>query len=59
MVVNFPLLKIIKNKLFMTSYFVYAIITLIPFFVIYLTIKAAVRGFNAKKSDKNLKKTII
>jgi len=52
-------LKIIKNKLFMTSYFVYAIITLIPFFVIYLTIKAAVRGFNAKKSDKNLKKTII
>ena len=59
MVVNFPLLKIIKNKLFMTSYFIYVIIVLILFFVIYLTIKAAVRGFNVKKSDKNLKNTII
>jgi len=52
-------LKIIKNKLFMTSYFIYVIIVLILFFVIYLTIKAAVRGFNVKKSDKNLKNTII
>lgn len=49
MVANFPLLKIIKNKLFMNSYFIYAIIALILFFAIYLTIKAAVRGFNAKK----------
>ena len=43
----------------MINNFIYAVVVLILVFVIYLTIKAAVRGFNVKKSDKNLKNTII
>jgi len=40
----------------MINYFVYIVVILILIFVIYLTIKAARRGLNAKKKNKNLTK---